>query len=217
MIITFCNNKGGVGKSTTAVHFAYWLEAFKDKRISFIDSDAQRSSKEWIELLSENTEVEIPCYEYDDVDKLAENVLDLEEESDYVIIDAPGGSSDITRSLIYISHVVVIPVQPTTTDLKSALKTISQVKTVRMHQSDKPLGLVFLSRAMPNSKIPNQVLESLSGSSEVKLLKTIIKQKKPISDSDGDGCTIWQMKGKTAQDSQAEYESLFDEIWKFIK
>lgn len=43
MIITFANQKGGVGKTTLAIAFANYLSLFTDKKVNVIDFDFQRS------------------------------------------------------------------------------------------------------------------------------------------------------------------------------
>jgi chromosome partitioning protein len=47
MIIVVANSKGGVGKSTLAVHLASWLFG-KGYRVTLADCDTQQSSSEWI-------------------------------------------------------------------------------------------------------------------------------------------------------------------------
>ena len=53
--IALVNNKGGVGKSTTAVHFSSWLEK-RSKRVMLIDADAQVSSSRWLDNRKSNIE-----------------------------------------------------------------------------------------------------------------------------------------------------------------
>ena len=47
MIIAIANSKGGVGKSTLAVHLAAWLDE-QGHRVLLADCDTQHSSSEWI-------------------------------------------------------------------------------------------------------------------------------------------------------------------------
>lgn len=46
-IIAVANSKGGVGKSTTAVHLAAWLHE-QGHSVTLADCDTQQSSSEWI-------------------------------------------------------------------------------------------------------------------------------------------------------------------------
>src|SRR5258708_2485483 len=47
MIIAIANSKGGVGKSTLAVHLAAWLHEHGHK-VTLADCDTQQSSSEWM-------------------------------------------------------------------------------------------------------------------------------------------------------------------------
>ena len=47
MIVTIANSKGGVGKSTLAVHLAAWLHE-QGHRVVLADCDTQHSSSDWM-------------------------------------------------------------------------------------------------------------------------------------------------------------------------
>ena len=47
MIIAIINSKGGVGKSTLAVHLAAWLHE-QGHSVTLADCDTQQSSSEWL-------------------------------------------------------------------------------------------------------------------------------------------------------------------------
>ena len=47
MIIAIANTKGGVGKTTLAVHLAAWLHE-KGYSVILADCDTQRSASEWV-------------------------------------------------------------------------------------------------------------------------------------------------------------------------
>ena len=47
MIIVVANSKGGVGKSTIAVHLAAWLHE-QGHKVTLADCDTQHSSSDWL-------------------------------------------------------------------------------------------------------------------------------------------------------------------------
>ena len=63
-VITFFNNKGGVGKTTTIVNLASYLSIAKEKKILLVDLDPQSNATQailpedmWMEFYDpENTE-----------------------------------------------------------------------------------------------------------------------------------------------------------------
>ncbi|MEH2303474.1 MAG: ParA family protein, partial [Nostoc sp.] len=57
-IISLINEKGGAGKSTTSLHFAFWLYA-KKKKVQIVDSDPQRSCSKWLSAIGNPIPVNI--------------------------------------------------------------------------------------------------------------------------------------------------------------
>lgn len=84
-IISLVNQKGGVSKSTTSVHLAYWLVVKQKKTVLLVDADSQRSSSQWVEGMEGVT---IPCEVIQTPDDLLEKIPNL-TGYDYVIIDGP--------------------------------------------------------------------------------------------------------------------------------
>jgi chromosome partitioning protein len=56
VIVALTNSKGGVGKSTVAVHLAVWL-AEQGKRVALVDADVQSSSSLWLHEASPQTSI----------------------------------------------------------------------------------------------------------------------------------------------------------------
>ena len=50
MIVALANAKGGVGKSTLAVHLAAWWKE-RAARVALVDADAQGSSSVWLRAI----------------------------------------------------------------------------------------------------------------------------------------------------------------------
>src|SRR5512139_1806117 len=103
-IIAFVNQKGGCAKSTTAVHFAWWLVRKRNK-VLLVDADAQRSSSIWLEMLEDK----IPCEVAQTSEVLLKRVPKLASEYDYVVIDGPAGLSDATKAILYKTDLAIIP------------------------------------------------------------------------------------------------------------
>src|SRR3569832_295800 len=72
-IIALINQKGGCGKSTTAVHFTYWLATKKKKKVLLVDADAQQSSSLWLSGM----ELQIPYKVVQTPDDLLEQIPEL--------------------------------------------------------------------------------------------------------------------------------------------
>lgn len=82
MIIAIANSKGGVGKSTFAVHLAAWLQR-QGHRVTLADCDTQQSSSQWIHEAA--PAVKSICLK--DPDTIISELPLLAQETDYVESD----------------------------------------------------------------------------------------------------------------------------------
>ena len=207
MIIAVINQKGGTGKTCTAVHFAYWLSQKKDISVQLIDGDAQQSSSTWLNSLSNK----IRCTPLFDPDELAEQIPLLAEETDYTIIDGAGSITESTRVILYYANIALIPCQPTALDIHSSSSVLRLIKQAQGFRKGDLQGVSFLSRAIPRTRLKEEARQVLAQSTEVKLLKTVIHQRQAIADAFGQQAVVWEMGGD-AKKAAVEYSSLCKEV-----
>jgi chromosome partitioning protein len=207
-VISFINQKGGCSKSTTSVHFAWWLAEKKKKKVLLVDADAQRSSSQWLEGM----ESKISCSILSSPDELLEQIPELVNDYQEIVIDGPASLAENTRAILFRSDVAIVPVQPTGVDLRSATDAIRLVKQAQSVRGGFPVAALFLSRAVKGTKLLDEARTLLSQTPGVKFLKTTIHQKQAIADTSGQSSVVWQLPGKAASESAAEYERLFKEI-----
>ncbi len=211
-IIGFLNQKGGCGKSTTSVHFAYWLAHKQDEQVFLVDADGQGSSSRWIASLSQT----IPCQAIQTADDLLEQIPVLASEYAYVVVDGPANLSDATRSILLSVHLAVLPCQPSGLDLQSAFDSVRLIKQARLVRRGPPQASVFLSRAIKGTKLKLETVKALNKLPDVQLLQTQIHQRQAIADAFGQSVTVWDMSGGTAPDAAQEYETLFHEVLELL-
>lgn len=207
-ITAFINQKGGCGKSTTAVHFASWLTLKRKQEVLLVDADAQRSSSLWLQ----DMEQDIPVRVIQSPDDLLEQVPDLADQYQQIVVDGPASLAEATRAILFRADLAIVPVQPTGVDLRSASDAIRLIKQARSVRGDHPLAAVFLSRAVKGTKLKDEALALLGKTPEARVLKTVIHQKQAIADTSGQSATVWEIPGRPATESAKEYERLFEEI-----
>jgi chromosome partitioning protein len=169
-VISFVNQKGGCAKSTTCVHFAYWLSQ-QNKHVMVVDADAQRSSSIWLESL----EAPISSTVIQNSDDLLEKIPDLANQCDQLIVDGPAGLSESTRAILFRTDLAVVPCQPTGVDLRSASDAVRLIRQAQSVRNGPPQAAVFLSRAVKGTRLLDEARTLLS-KTEVPILKTVIHQ-----------------------------------------
>jgi chromosome partitioning protein len=210
-IITFANEKGGVGKSTTSVHFAYWL-ADKKKKVALVDADPQRSCSKWIKGMGSTITVTILTTP----DELLERIPEIAREVDYLVIDAPPGLAECSRAILFRADLAIIPCQPTGLDLDAASDAVRLVRQAQSVRGGLPNVGMFVNRAAKGTKLKDEALSLIQKIDDVIALKTVIHQKQIIADAFGQGATVFDLKGTGASDAAAEFEKLFREIMRLL-
>lgn len=214
-IIAFANQKGGAGKSTTAVHYLYWLlQNRRRKRIYLVDADAQSHSSKW--LLKLGLEEKIPSFILKTADELLKELPILAEECDYLIVDSPGSLAEVTRSILLRTDLVVMPCPASGLDSEATVETIQMLEIARSIRAEGPNAGVFVNRAKKRSNLKQEAIEFWNQVPGIIPLKTVIHDKVPITDTFGQNKTVWHL-GSAATDSVSEYEQLFKEVMHLLK
>jgi chromosome partitioning protein len=124
-LIVFANEKGGSGKSTTAVHVAVALAA-AGRRVAAIDLDTrQRTLGRYLENRAETAKKQLvglpsPSFETFDPaknDDIAGRIAALRETADVVVIDTPGRDDAYARAAIERADTLVTPINDSFIDL----------------------------------------------------------------------------------------------------
>jgi chromosome partitioning protein len=210
-VIGVCNQKGGSGKSSTAVHLARWLQSQSDA-VFVIDSDGQRTSSLWLSSLSQPVPVEV----IPDPNELLERLPILATEHQWLIVDAPGTLAEATRAIVLWSDLVLIPCQPTGVDLASAADTVRLIKQARAIRKGAPQAAIFLNRAIKGTRLKQEAFTVLKAVPDLNVLSEVIHQRQIIADAFGQGATVFDLTGDAATEAQKEYSQLFKTILKAL-
>jgi chromosome partitioning protein len=96
MIISVQNQKGGVGKTTLAIHISHALAA-QNSRVLLVDADPQGSARDWAAARDSQ-----PPFAVVGLDRptIHRDLSAITKNYDHVVIDGPPRVSDIARSAI---------------------------------------------------------------------------------------------------------------------
>lgn len=209
-IIAFVNQKGGCAKSTTSVHFAYWLTQ-RQSKVIVVDADAQRSSSIWLSSLENPIQAEV----IQTPDDLLEKIPALAGGCDFLVVDGPAGLSEATRAILFRADLAVVPCQPTGVDLRSASDAVRLIRQAQSVRGGAPQAAVFLSRAVKGTKLLDEAIALLE-KTQIPILKTILYQRQVIADTFGQSAVVWELSGRPATASAREFDRLFKEVMEML-
>lgn len=135
-VIVLGNEKGGSGKSTTAIHLAVHL-LYEGFRVATIDADSRqhtfttyvRNRREWAKMHGLNvphpTHFHLPQTRGEsiaensrlDFEMFRQAVVEVEGEADYLIIDTPGFDTHLTRIAHSLADTLITPLNDSLIDL----------------------------------------------------------------------------------------------------
>lgn len=164
-VITILNQKGGTGKTTIATSVTARLSN-RGYNVILIDADfTQESAMTWAEI-NEGRYFEVVVMKAAQIKNF---LLRNEEVYDYVIIDCPPRANEDTAKFVNVSHLVVIPVQPSPYDVwacKELIEIIQQRKELTRGLPDLPkdglpVAAFVLSRATKGTRIIGETADAL--------------------------------------------------------
>jgi len=184
-VISFLNQKGGVGKTTLAIHVADALTRRKHK-VLVVDADPQGSALDW--AAARQGEPRFPVIGLPKA-SIHKELPVIAKGFDWVVIDGPPRVYDVARSAIMASDAVFIPVQPSPYDVWAANEILELFKDADVYRPDVKRAFV-INRKIANTAIGRDVNEALS---EYKLpvLNAAICQRVSFADSATLGKTVF--------------------------
>jgi len=121
--IVFANEKGGTGKSTTAVHVAVAL-AYRGARVAAIDLDQrQRTFARYLENRADTAkrrDIKLPTARFEvfegDAEGLENLVAEMSAEADFIVFDTPGRDDPLARHAATEADTLVTPMNDSFVD-----------------------------------------------------------------------------------------------------
>lgn len=209
MIISIANQKGGVGKTTFTVNLAHYLSQFEAKGILVVDSDPQHSALDW----SEVRDIPAPFEVVSMVKKTIHRDLPrTASRYGMTLIDCPPRTTDVVRSAIMASDMVIVPVTPSPYDIWASQETVDLIKEARIF--NEKLKYVFaFNRVIPQTVIAEEAKQAIKELA-VFTLDSFVTQRVIFAESATEGKTVFDY-----QPSKAQHEiiNLGNEVQKWLR
>ncbi len=209
MIISLLNQKGGVGKTTLAIHLAVAL-AKKKKRVLLVDADPQGSAMDW--SANRESETSLPVIGLPKA-TLHKELPKMESDYDFIIIDGSPRVYDVARSALMASNIVLIPVQPSPYDVWAAKEIVDLLEDIKPFKENLKNAFV-INRKIVNTAIGRDVNEALADY-HLPVLKSQISQRVGFAESAAIGQTVLETEPNSL--ASKEINALVKEILEMAK
>lgn len=201
MIITIASFKGGVGKTTTAIHLATYLATRRGARpVALADGDRNRTAVTW----ATRADYELPFEVYAD-----DNVPDAWGGD--LVIDTPGNiEEEELLSLASGSDLVVIPTLCAAFSLENTIETLRRLKGLSKYR--------ILLTAMPPkpSKAGERAIEAIDAG-KLPRFKQSIARRAIYMESELEGIPASMLKGAAAKQAWGDYVAAGKELVRYAK
>ncbi len=133
MIVALLNQKGGVGKTTLALHLAgEW--ARQGARVMLVDADPQGSALDWSQVRQAEGTPRLFGVLGLARDTLHREVPELARRADVTVIDGPPRVASLMRSALLAADLLLIPVQPSPLDGWASAEMLALLAEARIYR-----------------------------------------------------------------------------------
>jgi chromosome partitioning protein len=157
-IIAILSLKGGVGKTTSAMHIAAVAQAARMKPV-LLDCDSESSAHRWAARAGTDLGFDVHLANRD---KIAAQLRDLEKPDRTVIVDTPPNNREIIARVGQMANVVIVPLNPTGLDVDRLQPTLELLADLEAARGELA-AYILLSKFNPQRKLDREAADALAG------------------------------------------------------
>jgi chromosome partitioning protein len=198
MRIGVLNQKGGVGKTTLSVNIAASL-ARGGARVLLIDADPQGSALDWAAARQEPALFTVVGFPRPQIHK---EIDQLGHGYDHIVIDGPPRVTELVRSAIMASDVVLIPVQPSPYDVWAAEEVVKLVREAVIFKEKLKTAFV-INRKIVNTAIGRDVGDALA-QYELPVFAATVSQRVLFAEAASQGKAVFELEPSSSAAREIE-------------
>ena len=202
MIIALTNSKGGVGKSTVAVHLAAWWRE-QGASVGLVDADTQGSSSIWLHEAAPD----LPVFRLQTPDDILDGIPKLATEFEHLVVDGPAGLSEVTRVILLVTDLALLLCGPSVLDLRAAHDVIRVLKQAQAIRRGPPQAVLVPNKLQVQYRLTRELLETAQ-SLEIPTAGGL-RLRQAYADAAGQGKVVWQM-GARGEAAALEIREVFN-------
>lgn len=205
MIIAVANSKGGVGKSTVAVHLVAWLHEL-GHRVVLADCDTQHSSSEWVRLALPD----VKAVSLDTPDDVLNELPKLRDEADFIVADGPGSQTEISRALLLRADFAIVPCKASMLEVRALAKATEVLRQAQDIRGGLPRAVAVLSMVGQKYRLTKDMKEA-ADALDLPVARTSLSLRQIFADAPGQYAVVSRM-GAKGKEAAKEIDAVFREI-----
>lgn len=206
MIYAVVNTKGGVGKTTTAIHLSVML-ARKGATL-LIDGDPQASAASWAAWRRETERTPSPTTVILSGKAILKEGKILASNYRDTVVDAGGRDSPGMRSALLLAKLAIVPMGSSNLDAAAVDDLLAVVEEAKQFNECLDVRLL-MTRIDPRTRDLGEMLAFLEGKG-LSVLKSKVCERVSVRRAIGEGAIV-QEEGKDCN-AIAEFGAFFDEV-----
>ena len=207
MIIVLGGQKGGTGKSTTAVNLA--VEYLRlGKSVALVDADPQGTATTWVDTAAEAGHPTPVFIRETKAEVLMDRIPELADEHDIVLVDLPSELGQVQRAALVIADVVILPCGASAAEMWALTESTDLVKEAR-NPNPNLKAFVLQTRVQRATRAGKSLREDLAAWGITVLYQQLINR---VAYRDAMAAVLGVTTMPGADEAAKEFSSLVEEL-----